>query len=162
MKTFDDAINRILDPIAKTILLSVVLFVLICWLFNCSTPPQTTIDLQSKAEQTEIAIDKGETGCKSLECADAMKRSKEYIRESLDTVKSRDTQIVGLNNLLKASEIKIASLQEKITDLETEVEPWRTIKRWFWITIISLVVGYLVYVFRSTLWTLIKAALKIA
>lgn len=167
MKKFDDFMNSLLDPLTKTIILGVILFILFSWLFNCSTP-QTTKDLQTKAEATEEAIDKGQDGCKSLECQEAMKQSKSYIRESLDTVKAKDKEIVGLNDWIQTEAEKWNQerweLKEQIKELESEIEPWRTIKRYFYYLLGLLgvsVIIYILYLFRSAIWTLLKTFLKI-
>lgn len=149
------------------LLLAIILFLSL----KCSTP-QTTIDIQEKATQTEKAIETGKEGCKSLECKDAMRKSKDYIRDSLDTIKSRDSQISDLENTLadtsKKYDKQIASLNETliekdliIKDLLNELIPWRAIKKWFWITLITLVVGSILYVFRGAIMTGIKAVLRI-
>ena len=150
------------------LLLAVILF----FSLRCSTP-QTTIDIQNKANETEKAIETGKDGCKSLECQDAMRKSKDYIRDSLDTIKSRDSQIVDLQNTLddtsKKYEKKIASLNETINeqnqiikDLLNELIPWRAIKKWFWITVTVLIVGTLLYIFRGVIFSAVKVALEIA
>lgn len=149
------------------LLLAIILFLSL----RCSTP-QTTIDIQEKATQTEKAIETGKEGCKSLECKDAMRKSKDYIRDSLDTIKSKDSNISDLENTLadtsKKYDKQIASLNETliekdliIKDLLNELIPWRAIKKWFWITLITLVVGSILYVFRGAIMTGIKAVLRI-
>jgi|GEM_PF-5863991 len=161
--TFLDWINE--NP--YLILLAIILFLSL----RCSTP-QTTIDIQEKATQTEKAIETGKEGCKSLECKDAMRKSKDYIRDSLDTIKSKDSNISDLENTLadtsKKYDKQIASLNETliekdliIKDLLNELIPWRAIKKWFWITLITLVVGSILYVFRGAIMTGIKAVLRI-
>lgn len=161
--TFLDWLNE--NP--YLILLAIILFLSL----KCSTP-QTTIDIQEKATQTEKAIETGKEGCKSLECKDAMRKSKDYIRDSLDTIKSKDSNISDLENTLadtsKKYDKQIASLNETliekdliIKDLLNELIPWRAIKKWFWITLITLVVGSILYVFRGAIMTGIKAVLRI-
>jgi len=151
-----------------------LLLAVICALcLRCSSTPQTTIDIQNKATQTEKAIETGKEGCKSLECQDAMRKSKDYIRDSLDTIKSKDSNISDLENTLvdtsKKYDKQIASLNETlvekdliIKDLLNELIPWRAIKKWFWITFITLVVGSIIYLFRGVIMTGIKTVLKIA
>ena len=150
------------------ILLAIILFLSL----KCSTP-QTTIDIQDKASQTEKAIETGKEGCKSLECQDAMRRSKDYIRDSLDTIKSRDNQISDLENTLvdtsKKYDKQIASLNETLSekdliikDLLNELIPWRAIKKWFWITFVTLIVSSIMYLFRGAIMTGIKTVLKVA
>jgi len=164
IETFLDWLNE--NP--YLILLAIILFLSL----KCSTP-QTTIDIQDKATQTEKAIETGKDGCKSLECQDAMRKSKDYIRDSLDTIKSKDSNISDLENTLadtsKKYDKQIASLNETlvekdliIKDLLNELIPWRAIKKWFWITFITLVVGSILYAFRGVIITGIKAVLKIA
>lgn len=162
---FETLANKILD----VFLLGLLLWIIFSIFLRCSTPPQTTVNLQDKATQTESAIDKGVDGCKSLECQEAMKQSKDYIRESLDTVKSRDREIIGLNEWIQSEKEKYQSeiweLKEQIRELESEVEPWRTIKRWFYYTlaaICGLILLYIAYRFRSTIFELIKALLKLS
>jgi len=143
--------------------------------FSCSTP-QTTVDLQTKADQVEKAIDKGQDGCKSLECQDAMRRSKDYIRDSMDTVKMKDSQIKDLQDekedlknkhakeLAKKDSI-IADKDELIARLLKELIPWRQIKHYFWQTVwicLGILVLYIFWKFRSGIWTLIKTGLKLA
>lgn len=164
IETFLDWLNE--NP--YLILLALILFLSL----KCSTP-QTTIDIQEKASQTEKAIETGKDGCKSLECQDAMRKSKDYIRDSLDTIKSRDSQISNLENTLvdisKKYDKQITSLNETLSekdliikDLLNELIPWRAIKKWFWITFITLVVGSILYLFRGVIMTGIKTVLKIA
>ena len=131
----------------------IISILIIC--LRCSTPQQTTIDLQNQAQKTEAAIEQGVTGCKSLECQDAMRRSKDYIKDSLETIKNRDSQIADLQNDNQKS-------KAEIKELEKEVAPWRKIKRTFYFTIIALVIGAIIYFFKDTIFTLIKTALKIA
>lgn len=164
LETFLDWLND--NP--YLILLALILFLSL----KCSTP-QTTIDIQDKASQTEKAIETGKDGCKSLECQDAMRRSKDYIRDSLDTIKSRDNQISDLENTLvdtsKKYDKQIASLNETLSekdliikDLLNELIPWRAIKKWFWITFVTLIVSSIMYLFRGAIMTGIKTVLKIA
>lgn len=151
----------------------ILIAVILTLCLRCSTTPQTTIDIQNKAVEAEKAIDTGKNGCKSLQCQDAMQRSKDYIRDSMDTIKSRDTQINDLQETLadtttryetklKAKDEILADKDETIAALLKELIPWRTIKRWFYWTIGILGAGSLLYFFRGVIMTTIKTVLKLS
>jgi len=157
--------GNFMNLICDHILYAAIIFVCMTVCLRCSSIPQTTIDLQSKAEQTERAIEDGANGCKSLQCQDAMTSAKNYIRDSLETVKSRDNQIVDLQKSLMGYQDDIVNLNSEIEKLEKELIPWRTIKRWFYYSLAALIAlffAYVAYRFRSTIFELLKAVLKLS
>lgn len=148
--------------------------IIIMLMFNCATP-QTTVDLQNKAAQTEDAIEKGKEGCQTLECQDAMEKSKDYIKDSINTVKYKDSKIKTLQE--EKEDLIIAhkkDLDKKdsiilkrdltILDLEDELVIPRRIKHYFWQTVwllLGILFLYLLWRFRDTVWSLAKATFRI-
>ena len=138
---------------------------------RCSTP-QSTIELEKKAEKTEKSIETGKTGCLTSDCKEAMARSKEYIKDSLDVIRNRDNEVNDLQSTiddlsakhkreLAKKDFEIQEKDKTIVDLLKELEPWRSIKKWFWIIVITSIVGTLLYIFRGVIGTALKVALKL-
>lgn len=118
----------------KLILISLILIV------NCVSSPQTadTIRIQERTESVTTNLDNASNDCLTENCKKAMKEAKELIKDSLDVMINKDTEIK-----IKQKEIDNSSIYTSVG------------KNVIWGGIL-LLVAILLYVFRDQIFALIK------
>lgn len=135
MKKFDSIMNAITD----NIVLFLILFVIFSWLLKCSsTTKADTVRLQERSEATIEQLDKAIEECGTDDCRTAMKRAKELIKDSMDTLTDKDADIADIQEQIKEDEI-YADIGQFVV--------WG---------VIALFVGLVLWTFRNQIIALIK------
>lgn len=118
----------------KLILISLI------FIINCASSPQVgdTIRIQERTESVTMNLDNASNDCLTENCKKAMKEAKELIKDSLDVMINKDTEIK-----IKQKEIDNSSLYTSVG------------KNVIWGGIL-LLIAILLYVFRNQILTLIK------
>ena len=110
-------------------------------LYNCqSTPDATTARIQERSEYVTTNLDNAANDCLTENCKKAMREAKELIKDSLDVMIDKDSEI--------------ATKQKQIDSEAFYTKIGRFV---FWGAVLILV-GLFVYIFRDQILTLIKIA----
>lgn len=108
-------------------------------LYNCqSTPDATTARIQERSEYVTTNLDNAANDCLTESCKKAMQEAKELIKDSLDVMIDKDSEIA-----VKQKQINNEAFYTKIGRFV------------FWSGVV-LIVGFLLYVFRDQLLAIIK------
>ena len=119
--------------------LAKLLILIISLLYNCqSTPDATTARIQERSEHVTTNLDNAANDCLSENCKRAMRDAKDLIKDSLDIMINKDSEI--------------ATKQKRI---ESE-SFYSSIGRFVWWGLISLLICILLYIFRNQILTIIK------
>lgn len=120
----------------KLILISLIL------ILNCASSPQVadTVRIQERSESVTTNLDNASNECKTESCKKAMKDAKDLIKDSLDIMVNKDSEIKS-----KQKEIDNSSLYTSIGKYVV----WGAV---------SLLILILLYVFRDQIFSLIKLA----
>lgn len=117
----------------KLLILSIIL------LYNCkSTPDATTARIQERSEHVTTNLDNAANDCLSENCKRAMRDAKDLIKDSLDVMINKDSEI--------------ATKQKRI---ESE-SFYSSIGRFVWWGLIAIIIGTLLYIFRNQIFAIIK------
>ena len=117
----------------KLLILSIIL------LYNCqSTPDATTARIQERSEHVTTGLDNAANDCLTENCKRAMRDAKELIKDSLDVMIDKDSEI--------------ATKQKQI---DSEAFYTRIGRFVFWGAVL-VIVGFVLYVFRDQLLAIIK------
>ena len=110
-------------------------------LINCqSTPDATTARIQERSEYVTTNLDNAANDCLTENCKRAMKDAKELIKDSLDIMIDKDHAI-----------------QVKQKQIDSEAF-YTKIGRFVVWSIVALISGILLYIFRDQILTIIKIA----
>ncbi len=108
-------------------------------LINCqSTPDATTARIQERSEHVTTNLDNAANDCLSENCKRAMRDAKDLIKDSLDVMINKDSEI--------------ATKQKRI---ESE-SFYSSIGRFVWWGLIAIIIGTLLYIFRNQIFAIIK------
>ena len=119
--------------------LAKLLILIISLLYNCqSTPDATTARIQERSEHVTTNLDNAANDCLSENCKRAMRDAKDLIKDSLDVMINKDSEI--------------ATKQKRI---ESE-SFYSSIGRFVWWGLIAIIIGTLLYIFRNQILTIIK------
>lgn len=117
----------------KLLIISIIL------LINCqSTPDATTARIQERSEYVTTNLDNAANDCLTETCKKAMRDAKELIKDSLDIMIDKDSEI-----------------QSKQKQIDNEAFYTKIGRFVFW-GAVFVIVGFVLYVFRDQLLTLIK------
>ena len=117
----------------KLLILSIFL------LINCqSTPDATTARIQERSEYVTTNLDSAANDCLTENCKRAMKEAKELIKDSLDVMTDKDSEI-----------------QSKQKQIDSEAFYTKIGRFVFWGAVL-VIVGFVLYVFRDQILVLIK------
>lgn len=118
------------------------LLLLACILALClrcsSTDRADTVRLQERSETTLEQLDKAESQCLTDDCKTAIKQARELIKDSLDTLSGKDSEIDQVRDEIKENEL------------------YTDIGRFFVWGAIIVIIGTLAWVFRDNILALIK------
>ena len=110
-------------------------------LYNCqSTPDATTARIQERSEYVTTNLDNAANDCLTENCKRAMKDAKELIKDSLDIMIDKDHAI-----------------QVKQKQIDSEAF-YTKIGRFVVWSIVAIIAGILLYIFRDQILTIIKIA----
>lgn len=119
--------------------LTKLLILIISLLYNCqSTPDATTARIQERSEHVTTNLDNAANDCLSENCKRAMRDAKDLIKDSLDVMINKDSEI--------------ATKQKRI---ESE-SFYSSIGRFVWWGLIAIIIGTLLYIFRNQIFAIIK------
>ena len=132
-------IDKINEFLSNQNLWWIILIIVLLTVTKCSSAQQAdTIRIQERSQSTIEQLDKAANSCNTQECKDSMKQAKELIKDSLDVIINKDSEIKS-----KEKEIQNSSIYTS------------TGKFVIWGAIIFLIFG-LIYIFRDTIFNIIK------
>ena len=108
-------------------------------LYNCQSPQVAdTVRIQERSEAVTTNLDNAANECKSEPCKKAMREAKELIKDSLDIMINKDSDLQK-----KQKEIDSSSL-------------YTTVGKWvIWGAVVALI-AFLLYIFKDQILSLIK------
>ena len=108
-------------------------------LYNCQSPQVAdTVRIQERSEVVTTNLDNAANECKSESCKKAMQEAKELIKDSLDIMINKDSDLQK-----KQKEIDSSSL-------------YTTVGKWvIWGAVVALI-AFLLYIFKDQILSLIK------
>ena len=108
-------------------------------LYNCqSAQVADTVRIQERSEAVTTNLDNAANECKSESCKKAMREAKELIKDSLDIMINKDSDLQK-----KQKEIDSSSL-------------YTTVGKWvIWGAVVALI-AFLLYIFKDQILSLIK------
>lgn len=110
-------------------------------LINCqSTPDATTARIQERSEYVTTNLDNAANDCLTENCKRAMRDAKDLIKDSLDVMIDKDHAI-----------------QSKQKQIDSEAF-YTKIGRFVVWSLVAIVIGILLYIFRDQILTIIKIA----
>lgn len=119
--------------------MKIFLILIISILVNCQTAQTAdTARIQERSEYVTTNLDNAANDCLTENCKRAMKEAKELIKDSLDVMTDKDSEI-----------------QSKQKQIDSEAFYTKIGRFVFW-GFIAIVVGILLYVFRDQILVLIK------
>jgi hypothetical protein len=119
--------------------MKLILIILLAIFANClSTQSATTARIQERSEYVTTNLDNAANDCLTENCKQAMKQAKELIKDSLDVIVDKDSEIAT-----KQKQIDSESFYTKIGRFV------------FW-GLIAIIASILLYTFRNQIFTLIK------
>lgn len=121
--------------------MKILLFLIISILVNCQTAQTAdTARIQERSEAVTTNLDNAANECNTENCKKAIQNAKELIKDSLDIMINKDSEI---------------ATKQKQIDSESF---YTRIGRFVFWGIICIILGILIYIFRDNLFALIKIA----
>lgn len=110
-------------------------------LYNCqSAQVADTVRIQERSESVTTNLDNAANDCLTENCKKAMKQAKELIKDSLDVMMDKDSDLQK-----KQKEIDSSSL-------------YTAVGKWVIWGAVALLIGILLYIFREQIFTILKLA----
>ena len=110
-------------------------------LYNCqSAQVADTVRIQERSESVTTNLDNAANDCLTETCKKAMKQAKELIKDSLDVMMDKDSDLQK-----KQKEIDSSSL-------------YTAVGKWVIWGAVVLLIGILLYIFREQIFTILKLA----
>lgn len=110
-------------------------------LYNCqSAQVADTVRIQERSESVTTNLDNAANDCLTENCKKAMRQAKELIKDSLDVMMDKDSDLQK-----KQKEIDSSSL-------------YTAVGKWVIWGAVALLIGILLYIFREQIFTILKLA----
>ncbi|HRG49196.1 MAG TPA: hypothetical protein PLG41_23535 [Leptospiraceae bacterium] len=132
--------NRLADWINDNPYLILLAFLFLFY-SRCSSPQVAdTVRIQERSEAVTTNLDNAANDCLTENCKKAMKQAKELIKDSLDVMMDKDSDLQK-----KQKEIDSSSL-------------YTAVGKWVIWGAVVLLIGILLYIFREQIFTILKLA----
>lgn len=132
--------NRLADWINDNPYLILLAFLFLFY-SRCSSPQVAdTVRIQERSESVTTNLDNAANDCLTENCKKAMRQAKELIKDSLDVMMDKDSDLQK-----KQKEIDSSSL-------------YTAVGKWVIWGAVALLIGILLYIFREQIFTILKLA----
>lgn len=141
------------------------IFFLIIFLLTCKSaqvtdvsPPEDFAPAIEKAEKFLQTGGSGDYKDSFLEMIQSLKQCNEKQKELYSAIQTRETKLQDLKEEFDLASSKILKLSEEKEKISQELAVWETRELIFWICVSVLILGSLIYTFRTPILFIIKKA----